>query len=218
MWSGQEPHAAGGAKSSHLCQEGTHHQHSVVEYIALAPSVRTTSTPSWSTLRSHLGYTQHQHSVVQRSALAPRVCAAPALRRNVNCTSSRSGPATPPWSTFRLRRQCTQCPAPVDELGSALKRLFVDCGEKKEHGLVRKSQCSPNTSQMSLVECGHFGHFLVRGAACYWVGFHSPAVVGGANLDRPANCFLHAGAHLREEQNLHLSKEHAHEGAYLDQS
>ena len=37
MRSGQEPHTAGGTKSSHLRQEGAQHRSSVVNYIALAP-------------------------------------------------------------------------------------------------------------------------------------------------------------------------------------
>ena len=159
-------------------------------YLALA------GTPSWSTLRRQ-ECAQHQHAILEHIARA----------------------------TSAVEEYITPTPEVYPALRHGRTRLCADTSVRRllgeEHGVG-----SPKTSQMSLVECGHVGHFLVRGvksfsrATCSLLLGWIPLTCheGRSEFGAASLCLVHADAHLREEPNLHLSKEHAHEGAYLDQS
>ena len=152
----------------------------------------------------------------ERGACA-EVCAPPPIRVEhiALATGVCAAPSTPSKSTLHQHQKCTR--------HSALEYIALAPAVYTAPAPLDEPS-SPNTSQMSLVECGHLGHFLVRDFKSFSrdsqsctqfkcnvqpvIGFGS--IEGGANLDRPANRVSHAGAPL--------SKEHAHEGAYLDQS
>ena len=138
-----------------LRQKCTQHQHSVVEYFALAPSACAAplcrggvrcigarivpSTPSWSTSRLRQECAQHQFSVVEHMAQAP-------VRLGVHCAcvfGERRTNQTLVSSTVWARPQIAT--AVVDPYNTVV--------------YVR----SVPASQTSQVEYSHLGHFLFCG-------------------------------------------------------